>query len=217
MHAILNSVSHCLKIILFNGIDVSRYQSYIDWDEVATMKVKDVSIGFVFMKATEGLDNIDGYFKRNWKRTKDAGLIRGAYHFFIAGKSGREQAEHFIDQVDLQKGDLPPVLDIEQTYGYPPDKLVESLKVWLNITETYYGVKPIIYANIDFYRKYLQGSFDSYPLWVAHYLELEKPRIERDWWFWQHNQSGHVNGISHIVDFNVFNGDSMAFAEILIK
>lgn len=200
-----------------HGIDVSKYQSYVDWEEVSQMKVKDISIGFVFMKATEGLDNTDHFFKRNWQRAKDAGLTRGAYHFFIAGKSGREQAEHFIEEVDLQKGDLPPVLDIEQTYGYPADKLAESLTVWLNVTENYYNTKPIIYTNVDFYNKYLKGHFDDYPLWIAHYLEPAKPRISRDWWFWQHNEQGKVNGILYNVDFNVFNGDSTDFAGILIR
>jgi lysozyme len=200
-----------------HGIDVSRYQDLIDWDEVQQMKVGNVQIQFAFIKATEGLNNADSRFRRNWKKCRDAGLIRGAYHFFIPGKSGRQQAEMFISYAELEKGDLPPVLDIEQTYGYPADKMVESLQTWLDVVEEYYKVKPIIYTNIDFYNKYLAGKFDSYPLWIAHYLQPDKPRIGRDWWFWQHNESGRVNGILSKVDFNVFNGDSAAFAEILMK
>jgi lysozyme len=122
----------------------------------------------------------------------------------------------FISYVDLQKGDLPPVIDIEQTYGYPPDKMRESIKAWLEVTEEYYQTKPIIYTNIEFYNKYLDGEFDTYPLWIAHYLQPGKPRIQRDWWFWQHNEAGRVNGIFARVDFNVFNGDSAAFANILL-
>jgi lysozyme len=52
---------------------------------------------------------------------------------------------------------------------------------------------------------------------VAHYLAKNKPRVKRDWNFWQHNEAGHVNGITGFVDFNVFNGDSADFQQLLIK
>jgi lysozyme len=54
-------------------------------------------------------------------------------------------------------------------------------------------------------------------LWVAHYLVKDKPRIKRNWIFWQHNESGHVNGIASFVDFNVFNGDSASFEMLKMK
>src|ERR1700726_4953711 len=74
-----------------HGIDVSKYQNIIDWELVKDMRVENIHIGFAFIKATEGLENEDGYFGRNWKKAKEAGLIRGAYHFFIATKSGKMQ------------------------------------------------------------------------------------------------------------------------------
>ena len=90
------------------------------------------------------------------------------------------------------------------------------MKKWLDTVEAYYGIKPIIYTNADFYRQHLLGHFDNYPLWVAHYLQPNKPRISRDWSFWQHSEKGRVNGISSRVDFNVFNGDSTEFRSLLV-
>ena len=200
-----------------HGIDVSKYQDIIDWESVQQMNVDDVRIRFAFMKATEGLRNEDVYFKRNWKRAKDAGVARGAYHFFLATKSGRQQAESFIKRVQLEPGDLPPVLDVEQTYGVSSVKLRQRVKEWLDVVEEYYGVRPIIYTNVDFYKQVLKDEFDQYPLWVAHYLQRHRPRIHREWLFWQHSETGRVNGISQPVDFNVFNGDSTRFAEMLVK
>src|SRR5579871_824250 len=75
-----------------HGIDVSKYQNVIDWYSVKEMKVNDVQVGFVFIKATEGLGNEDAFFQRNWKKAKMAGVTRGAYHFFLATKNGKEQA-----------------------------------------------------------------------------------------------------------------------------
>jgi lysozyme len=54
-------------------------------------------------------------------------------------------------------------------------------------------------------------------LWAAHYLEKDRPRIRRRWIFWQHSEKGRVNGIGMPVDFNVFNGDSADFENLLIK
>lgn len=199
-----------------HGIDVSKYQQMISWESVHDMQVKDIRLGFAFMKATEGVGNTDAFFKRNWKNSKEAGMVRGAYHFFIATKDGKKQAENFISKVNLQSGDLPPVLDIEQTFGVSAAQLRKEIKEWLDVIEQYYGVKPIIYTYVDFYEKNLNGYFDDYPLWVAHYLQPHQPRISREWAFWQHSESGHVNGIFSRVDFDVFSGDSMAFRSLLI-
>ena len=200
-----------------HGIDVSKYQDVIDWSSVKDMKVGNVQMSFAFIKATEGLGNEDAYFQRNWKKTKDAGLARGAYHFFLSTKSGKAQAENFINSVELQPGDMPPVLDIEQTYGVSPEKLRERAKEWLQTVRDYYHVTPIIYTNVDFYKQYLKDDFDEYPLWIAHYLQKERPSIYRDWAFWQHSEAGRVNGILTRVDFDVFNGDSAEFRKMLIN
>ncbi|HET9826150.1 MAG TPA: GH25 family lysozyme [Chitinophagaceae bacterium] len=200
-----------------HGIDVSKYQQLIAWDQVKAMQVKSIKLGFVFIKATEGISNVDPQFKRNWKRSKDAGMVRGAYHFFLSSKDGRMQAENFIKVVNLQTGDLPPVLDIEQTYGMSKDVIKSEVREWLNIVETNYNARPIIYTNIDFYKQNLGSDFDDYPLWVAHYYQPRQPRIKRDWIFWQHNDNGRVNGVLSAVDFDVFGGDSAEFSQLLIK
>lgn len=200
-----------------HGIDVSKYQSMIAWEEVKAMKVKNIQLGFAFIKATEGIGNTDPHFKRNWKKTKDNEIIRGAYHFFIGSKDGRMQAENFIDNVELEPGDMPPVLDAEQLNGASAVQLRKEMRKWLEIVENHYGVKPIIYTNVDFYNRHLGSEFDGYPLWAAHYYQPDQPRIKRGWVFWQHSDEGRVNGIVSKVDFNVFKGDSTEFKNLLIE
>lgn len=200
-----------------HGIDVSHHQSVIDWPDVKAMRVKNIRLGFCFMKATEGFGRVDPQFRRNWLKAKEAGMPRGAYHFFIASKSGKAQAENFIETVSLGKGDLPPVLDVEQVNGASATDLQQRVRDWLVMVERHYKVKPIIYTNVAFYEQFLAGAFDEYPLWVAHYLVKDKPRTQRNWLFWQHSEQGRVNGIDAFVDFNVFNGDSSDFKRLLIK
>ena len=200
-----------------HGIDVSKYQDMIAWEEVKAMKVKNIQLGFAFIKATEGIGNIDEQFYRNWKKTKENGIIRGAYHFFIGSKDGRMQAENFIDKVKLETGDIPPVLDIEQLNGSGTTEIKKEAKQWLEIVENYYHIKPIIYTNVDFYNRNLGSEFDAYPLWIAHFYQQQQPIISRSWLFWQHSDDGRVNGIINKVDFNVFNGDSLEFNGLLIR
>jgi lysozyme len=192
-----------------HGIDVSRYQQDIDWKLVKEMQVKKIAIGFAFIKATEGISYVDEQYKDNMQAAKD--------HFFIASRSGKLQAANFLENVNLKKGDLPPVLDVEKANGASVVDMQQRIADWLDVVEKKYKVKPIIYSNVDFYKTFLAGRFDDYPLWVAHYLVKDKPRIERNWIIWQHNESGHVTGIRTNVDFNVFNGDSSDFKKLLIK
>ncbi len=200
-----------------HGIDVSSHQDAIFWPSVKAMKVQETQMGFVYIKASEGLNDADKKFRLNWERAKEAGMVCGAYHFFLATKSGEQQAQNFINQVRLQQGDLPPVLDIEQLYGVKPELMRARAKEWLNKVEKHYGVKPIIYSYADFYERNLGKEFDDYPLWVAHYFEPENPRVSRPWTFWQYSDQGRVDGIRSSVDFNVFNGDSTAWKKIIIK
>jgi lysozyme len=200
-----------------HGIDVSRYQGIIDWQEVKAMNIRGISIRFVFIKATEGIGNTDPRFNRNWKKSREAGITRGAYHFFVAGKDGREQARNFIGAVgDLEPGDLPPVLDVERTNGVGDSALAREVQEWLDVVEDYYKITPIVYTYVDFYSNHLGDKFSKYPFWAAHYLQHDQPRTSRNWLFWQHSEKGHVNGINGFVDFNVFNGEEFEFSRLLV-
>lgn len=199
-----------------HGIDVSRYQQRINWEAVRDMAVADIRLSFAVIKATEGTTRVDPHFRRNWKKCREAGLIRGAYHFFIATRDGKKQAQNFLEHVTLATGDMPPVLDIESTNGVVTPQLRKEVKAWLETVEEATGVKPIIYTNADFYKRYLKDHFEDYPLWVAHYLEAHQPRVSRNWVLWQHSEKGRVDGIRSKVDFNVFNGDSVAFRSLLL-
>ena len=128
------------------------------------MNVKNVSLSFVFIKATEGINMVDDKLKDNMEESKEAGMVRGAYHFFNGARSGKAQAGNFIDAVKLQKGDLPPVLDIEQANGASLLDMQTRITDWLQTVEKAYKVKPIIYTNLDFYKSYLEGKYDDYPL-----------------------------------------------------
>lgn len=201
-----------------HGIDVSRHQDEIDWQKVESMRSDSIRISFVFIKATEGITRQDPSFEQNWKAIKKTKLIRGAYHFYYPSRDALKQAKNFISQVNLVKGDLPPVVDIEYSNGKSKKKICEGLTKFVNEIEKKYKVKPIIYTNLSFYNDYLDGEFDSYPVWISCYFEQERfnSSCSFRWKFWQHSEQGKVNGIAGNVDFNVFNGGEKDLLKLCI-
>ena len=191
-----------------HGIDVSRYQDKIDWKHLSNYKAgKDsVRITFAFVKATEGQTLKDRYFEHNWQETTKYNIIRGAYHYYKPNTNSALQAKNFIRHVKLKKGDLPPVLDIEEVGKYGVKNMKKGIKNWLTMIEAHYGIKPIIYTNISFYKSYLSGSdFKEYRFWIAHYSHIT-PKIHKDWIFWQYSDKGVIKNIRSKVALNVHSG-----------
>lgn len=201
-----------------HGIDVSYAQGKIDWARVRAMEEDSVRIRFAFVKATEGLLTVDPYFKRNWREAAKAGIICGAYHFFRPKKDGLWQARFFLQNVNLEVNDLPAVVDIEVLDGVAPKQMRRELTAFIKKVESATGTKPIIYTGISFYKDYLEGYFNGYPLWIAHYYQGElKLAKGTNWWFWQHSDKATINGIGHVVDFNAFKGDSLDLQRLLVR
>lgn len=188
------------------GLDVSEYQGKISWSYVDTLEQK-YPIHFVFIRATVGRDRKDFQFKRNWIGAKENKMIRGAYHYYRPNENSIEQADLFIKTVTLQKGDLPPVLDIERLpKNQSLDSLKKGLKRWLLRVENHYKVRPIIYTGERYYSDFLKEEFGEYLFWIANY-NFYREKIEDDWLFWQFTEKATVPGINRTVDVNIYNGD----------
>lgn len=199
------------------GIDISHHQGVVDWERLRNVRIKGVPISFVFIKATEGCTLEDENFHHNFSRARMNEITRGAYHYFKPETDVLKQARFFIRNVALEPGDLPPVLDVEEVGTLSTDELQKAVKLWLNIVEKKYGVKPIIYTGRSFKESYLKDSyFDAYPLWLAHYY-VDKVSYTGKWYFWQHTDVGEVDGIRGKVDCNIFNGTRESFDSLLIK
>lgn len=188
------------------GIDVSEFQGKVDWDEVEILDEK-YPVQFVFIRATAGNDRVDAQFKKNWEGAKENKIIRGAYHYYRPNENSIEQANLFIKTVKLQKGDLPPVLDIEKLpKNQSLDSLKKGLKRWLTKVEKHYQVRPIIYSGERYYSDFLKEEFGEYLFWIANY-NFYREKIEDDWLFWQFTEKASLPGIEHRVDVNIYNGD----------
>lgn len=200
------------------GIDISHHQGDIDWEQLANAQIEKSPIRFIVMKATEGSSRIDPKFLHNFSQAKEYGYIRGAYHFWSNKSSARKQAYFFLDNVPLEEGDLPPVLDVEHK---PKERSVEQFQqdilTWLHIVEDRYHCKPIIYTYYKFKTQYLSAPvFDGYPYWIAHYY-VDKIEYAGEWKFWQHTDAGRLPGIKGYVDFDLYNGSFYDLKRLCIE
>jgi lysozyme len=162
---------------------------HVDWNAV-----KASGVTFAFAKATDGTTTIDNSFRFNWPAMKAAGLIRGAFHYGLAGHDAKKQAQHFFKVVQPQAGDLRLVLDLE--WGRNRDKSASVLRTWakkfLDEIERLTGLPAIFYSGGPFVTEYMGDPPDNWncPLWISesvpeYMVQRYMPKAWSDWTFWQ--------------------------------
>ncbi len=198
------------------GIDVSHYQAVVDWEAVA-----GAGELFGYCKATEGTGVVDPYLPGNWSGIKQAGMLRGAYHFFHPDQDPTAQANNFIGALTkvngsatLAPGDLPPTLDLEVTGNLAPGDVLAAAATWLGLVAAATGRTPLLYTFYSFWMTLGNPTaLAQYPLWIARYTSAPSPGVIGGWptWtFWQYSSSGAVNGIGGTVDMDAFQGTAAA-------
>jgi len=190
------------------GCDVSEYEKQVDWAQVAKDKK------FAFMRVSHGLYR-DATFAANWKGAKDHGVIRGAYHYLDPKEPYAPQLKYFVKTLKLEKGDLAPVLDLENPSLWAHMKRsnrIRYVQKWIRALEHVYGVKPIIYMSPSFVDGVLGLPealvLKDYPLWIANY-HVARPTIPLPWTSyiaWQYTEKGKCPGVTGNCDLNVAPG-----------
>lgn len=217
------------------GIDVSHHQGIINWEEIvlesnAKGEVNRNNTGdylqpvlFAIIKSSEGKDIKDDRFDFNFSEAKRCGIIRGAYHFFTSSSTGEEQANNYIACTELKKGDFPPILDIENNSGIGNDdfrKVINEAKVWLDVVENHYGVRPIIYTTKNIYDTFIASDVKlvKYKMWIAN--PSNKNYIIKNCIMVQISHTATLNAIpesKNKVDLDLFVGDYSALKQYLSK
>lgn len=205
-----------------HGIDVSHWNGKMDF-----AKAKVAGAEFVFCKSSQIFE--DDTFKANWKMAKDAGLLRGAYHYLDWRKSELEQAKLFVGLLEADHGELPPVADYEmhpELYGIEYSVAAGRLWNFVTYVEKALGVVPIIYSGFYTWKK--MGSpnigWAKYPFWLPWYNSeawirfctlreggTGAPKPWKNWTFWQFTDKGDSAAFGSTgknFDRNWFNGTS---------
>ncbi len=196
-----------------HGIDVAHFQGEIDWN-----KLPRAGVNFAFIKATEGGDFLDPRFGENWVKSRHAGVLRGAYHFYYFCRTAHEQANWFIRNVPRDNGSLPHVLDMEWTnsktckYRPNPARIRSEMRVYLQRITAHYGKRPVIYSTPKFYKENKLWRIKGYDFWLRTVAKHPSQLYgNRPWTFWQYSSTGRIPGIEDDVDLNVFRGSKKAW------
>lgn len=164
------------------GMDLSHFNTLPDnW----------ASQDFVFTKCTQGLGFVDPTYASRHTLLHDANIVFGAYHFMSTNSDGTNQAHYFLNNANLQHGDIA-ALDFENdgTWGYTPKSTV--VQVALDFLQTVRLVSPttriLLYCNDSTYTDYVVAYhmplMDG--LWAADY-HLTPPN--EPWLLWQYKNT----------------------------
>lgn len=193
------------------GIDISHYQTDIDWS-----KMQDEKPHFMFIKASEGADLRDNKYIDHYTEAKKIGIPVGSYHFFSYKSTGKEQARNFLAVAQHSTGDLIPVLDAEYTRSIPADKekVTAELTDFVNAVYEQLGHYPIIYCNYKYFQAYLTESIQKKcKLWIVDY----RNQPNGDWILWQKTDKFKLAAIKGHVDLNFFKGNATSLQELFYK
>lgn len=189
------------------GIDVSRYQGGIHWEDVASDGVK-----FAYIKATEGRDIVDDRYAENIKGAQDAGLAVGSYHYLTSRSPVKSQFANFTSTIDKEDQDLLPMVDIEKAgvSTWNARQIKDSLQLFLDLSKKHFGKYPIIYTYSNFFNQYLSPDFNHYYLFIANYQQEPVVKGAGVHNIWQLTDRGRVSGINHRVDLDILsNGTTL--------
>lgn len=192
------------------GIDVSAHQGAIDWEQI-----RGSGVSFAYIKATEGTGHVDERFVANWQGADQAGLARGAYHYFTLCSGGEEQAIDFLNAVPPSDDHLPPVIDLELdgSCEAAPDRATVDREVstFVEAVEKAWGRRVVVYSSWDWRNTYGLPEETTRPQWHSDVDE----RPDTDWDIWQVRFDARLPGINHDVDLDVMKVDDLREASAL--
>ncbi len=186
------------------GIDVSKWQGKIDFNEVKNAGANFVMIRIGYQDGINGEIIIDPYFKENLKKAKDANLLVGIYFNSQAKeiKEALDQAKWVINTLDKEKLDLPIAFDWENWSKWNSFKISfhevnEIARAFIKKIESN-GYKGMMYGS-KFYLEKIWEDFAN--VWLAHYTE--KTTYKGDYLIWQLANNGKIAGINGDVDIDI--------------
>ncbi len=189
---------------LYYGIDVSEWQGRIDFKKVAK-----AGIDIVYIRASEGTDYIDPYFRENYEEAKKNGLKTGFYHYVTAKNTeeARQEARFFVSNIKGTNPDCKLAMDFEIFEDLSKREINEISKVFLETVERLSEKECVIYSDAFNARETFDEELaKKYAIWIADYF-VKEPANNGKWSSWvgfQYTDRGKIKGINGSVDRDYF-------------
>ena len=198
------------------GIDVSKFQSTINWEQVAQTHIDFAIIRAGTTKINGETYSQDSYFESNYNGAKAAGLNVGSYFYCGAyTEAGFKQCTlDFLGSLSGKSFEFPVYIDIEQASNQQDlgkSELTTYILSSLDLIKNA-GYTAGVYANKDWFTNYIDISrikSAGYEIWWAQYpsgsYAVDPTEYDKSsqCGMWQYSSKGSISGITGDVDLNV--------------
>ena len=202
------------------GIDVSKYQGSIDWEQVAQSGVEFAMIRVGYRTKVTGIIYEDPGARYNLQEAAKNGLLVGAYFFSsaVTEEEAREEAAWVADFISRYPITYPVAYNCEdfqspdsRQYGLGAEERTDIACAFLD-TIAAAGYTPMFYASRNEMEGSAQWNMDTlgsrYRVWVSQYPEQPYPETPASTYsgthaMWQYTSQGTVAGIRGSVDVNL--------------
>lgn len=167
--------------VIYEGIDVSNWQGYIDYKEV-----KNAGIQIVYIKSSEGTNIRDPYFRINYENAKANELNIGFYHYVMARSTDEaiKEAEYFSSVISGTTPNCKLAMDFENFGNLNITEINNISRTFLIKVKELTGKDVIIYSDAYNARNtFEKGLASEYPLWIAEY-GVTNPTSNINWDNW---------------------------------
>ena len=187
----------------FKGIDVSKWQGGVNWNEV-----KKDGTEFAILREGWGKKSptqIDKKFKENYENAKAVGILVGCYHYSYADSvdDAKREAEFCLENIRNMKLEYPVCFEIgdREMLKLSNRQRTDIVKAFCVEIEKA-GYYAMFYCNADWLKNYLikEELLPKYDLWFAQW-GTNFPSVSCG--IWQYSSTGKIDGISGNVDLDI--------------
>ncbi len=190
------------------GIDVSKWNGNINWNQVKNAGVNYAIIRCGYRGSSAGALIEDPKFKANIQGAQAAGIKVGVY-FFSQAVNEVEAVEEASMCINLCKGynlSFPVYIDVEGSNGrgdqISASQRTANIKAFCGTIQNA-GYRAGVYSNKTWFTKNINTSqLTSYKIWLAQYAASVTYTATR-YDMWQYTSKGSISGISGNVDMNI--------------
>ena len=192
------------------GVDVSKYQGNIDWNQVKAAGYEFAIIRVGYRGYGSGALVEDSHFRQNIQGATAAGLQVGLYFYSqaINEEEAVEEASMVLRLCSGYRLDYPIYFDTEKVAGDTgradslsrAERTACAVAFCETIRNAGYTAGVYSYASW-FYNQLNMSNFGNYQIWIAQYRDVLD--FSGRYNMWQYASDGCEPGISKLCDLNI--------------
>lgn len=198
------------KVVSHKVIDVSKYQTAIDFAKVKNAGVEYAMVRCGYRSYGSGILTEDTSFNNYAAEALKNNIKIGSYFFSqaINVEEAKEEAEYVLNMIKPYHISGPVAIDVEEIFDDTYRQMHLSASQLTDVIITFCdrikeaGYTPMIYSNLSSFIGNIElDRLENYEKWLAYYSD--EPYFPYEMSMWQYTDSGSIDGITGNVDLNI--------------